>query len=157
MSVYLCTKFQVSSITLTSFRQGDNFPPTTSKRTPKKPTQIRVKFHTMEDSEKQIQTLINSRTAYAGHVTKVSNEINDLIENCEHYKKLNFVRSNTCQEYYFNENSRIIDLVSKIQSYCEKFTEKFSKSSKSKRSSLKSSLLNSKSSSKNIQLQKAKH
>ena len=155
MSVYLCTKFQVSSITLTSFRQGDNLPPTTSKRTPKKP--IRVKFHTMEDSEKQIQTLINSRTAYAGHVTKVSNEINDLTENCEHYKKLNFVRSITCQEYYFNENSGIIDLVSKIQSYCEKFTEKFSKSSKSKRSSLKSSLLNSKSSSKNIQLQKAKH
>ena len=42
----------------------------------------------MEDREKQIQALINSRTAYVGHVTKVSNKINDLIENCEHYKKL---------------------------------------------------------------------
>ena len=42
----------------------------------------------MEDSEKQIQTLINSRTAYVGHVTKVSNKISNLIENCKHYKKL---------------------------------------------------------------------
>ena len=51
MCVYLHTKFQVSSIILTSFRQGVIFPspppPThththTSKRTPKKPTQIRV-------------------------------------------------------------------------------------------------------------------
>ena len=42
----------------------------------------------MEDSEKQIRTLINSRTAYVGYVTKVSNKINNLIENCEHYKKL---------------------------------------------------------------------
>ena len=113
----------------------------------------------MEDREKQIQTLINSRTAYVGHVTKVSNKINDLIENCEHYKKLDCrqyqlmslsekIKSihnqilelvqcpdqyQTCQEYYFNENSRIIDLVSKIQSYCQKFSEKFSKSSRSKR------------------------
>ena len=56
MSVYLHTKFQVSSIILTSFRQVGNFTPPhptskrtpkkpthpTSKRTPKKPTQIRV-------------------------------------------------------------------------------------------------------------------
>ena len=62
----------------------------------------------------------------------------------------------TCQEYYFNENSRITDLVSKIQSYCEKFSEKSSKSSTSKRSSSKWSLSNSKSSSKNIQFEKAK-
>ena len=113
----------------------------------------------MEDREKQIQTLINSRTAYVGHVTKVSNKINDLIENCEHYKKLDCWQDQlmslsekiksihnqilelvqcpdqyqTCQEYYFNENSRIIDLVSKIQSYCQKFSEKSSKSSRSKR------------------------
>ena len=59
MCVYLRTKFQVSSIVLTSFKWGrdggDNFtpppPPThtlththTSKQTPKKPTQIRVKW-----------------------------------------------------------------------------------------------------------------
>ena len=62
----------------------------------------------------------------------------------------------TCQEYYFHENSRITDLVSKIQSYCEKFSEKSSKSSTSKRSSSKWSLSNSKSSSKNIQFEKAK-
>ena len=113
----------------------------------------------MEDREKQIHTLINSRTAYVGHVTKVSNKINDLIENCEHYKKLDCLQDQllslsekikgihnqilelvqcpdqyqTCQEYYVNENSRIIDLVSKIQSYCQKFSEKSSKSSRSKR------------------------
>ena len=28
-------------------------------------------FYTMEEREKQIQTWINSRTAYVGHVTKV--------------------------------------------------------------------------------------
>ena len=98
----------------------------------------------MEDREKQIQTLINSRTACVGHATKVSNKINDLIENCEHHKKLDCLQDQltslsekikgvhnqllelvqrpdqyqTCQEYYFNENSRIIDLVSKTQSYC---------------------------------------
>ena len=44
MDVYLQAKFEVSSIILTGFRQGGNFtPPPTSKRTPKKPTQIRVK------------------------------------------------------------------------------------------------------------------
>ena len=47
MSVCLRAKFQVSSITLTIFRwRGGNFtppPPFTSKRTPKKPTQIRAK------------------------------------------------------------------------------------------------------------------
>ena len=42
----------------------------------------------MEDRKKQIQTLINSRTAYVGHGTKVSNKINNLIENCDLYKKL---------------------------------------------------------------------
>ena len=43
VSVYLSTKFQVSSIILTSFRQGRvNFTPPSSKRTPKTPTQIRV-------------------------------------------------------------------------------------------------------------------
>ena len=46
MIVYLRAKFQVSSIILTSFRQGGNSPdPLTSKRTPKKPTQISVKEH----------------------------------------------------------------------------------------------------------------
>ena len=47
MCVYLHTKSQVSSIILTSFIQGINFnplPPLTSIRTPKKPTQIRVKI-----------------------------------------------------------------------------------------------------------------
>ena len=46
MCVYLSTKFQVSSIILTSFRQGGNFTPLplTAKLTPKKPIQIRVKL-----------------------------------------------------------------------------------------------------------------
>ena len=42
MNVYLCAKSEVSSIVLTSFRRG-NPPTTTSKRTPKNPTQIRAK------------------------------------------------------------------------------------------------------------------
>ena len=41
MSVYLCVKFQVSSITPTSFSHGVILPPS-SKETPKKPTQIMV-------------------------------------------------------------------------------------------------------------------
>ena len=44
MCVYLRTIFQVPSIILTSFRQRVILPsPPTSKRTPKEPTQIRVK------------------------------------------------------------------------------------------------------------------
>ena len=44
MSVYLRTKFQVSSIVLTSFRQDVILPlPPTSEQTPQKPIQIRVK------------------------------------------------------------------------------------------------------------------
>ena len=50
MCVYLRAKFEVSNIILTSFRQGEEggvilpLPPIpTSKRTPKKSTQIRVK------------------------------------------------------------------------------------------------------------------
>ena len=42
MGVYLRPKFEVSSKILTSFRHRGNFTPPTSKRTPKKPTQIRV-------------------------------------------------------------------------------------------------------------------
>ena len=50
MAKYLRAKFEVSSKILTRFRQereGGNFhpppPPPTSKQTPKKPTQIKVK------------------------------------------------------------------------------------------------------------------
>ena len=47
MCVYLRTKLQISSVILTSFRQGgrDNFSPQspTSKRMPEKPAQIKVK------------------------------------------------------------------------------------------------------------------
>ena len=46
MSVYLRAKFEVSSIILTSFRQGGVIlppPPPTSKLIPKRSTQIRVK------------------------------------------------------------------------------------------------------------------
>ena len=46
MCVYVSAKFEVSSIILTRFKQGEggNFtpPPPTSKQTPKKPIQIRV-------------------------------------------------------------------------------------------------------------------
>ena len=57
MCVNLRTKFEVSSIILMSFGQewgegrgGGNFTPSpTSKRTPKKPTQIRVKLYFSKD------------------------------------------------------------------------------------------------------------
>ena len=47
MVVYLRGKLEVFSVILLSFRQGGNFttsPLPTLKRTPKKPTQIRVKL-----------------------------------------------------------------------------------------------------------------
>ena len=44
MGVYLRVKFEVSSIILTGFRQGVILLPPTSKRTPQKPTQIRVRI-----------------------------------------------------------------------------------------------------------------
>ena len=77
----------------------------------------------------------------------IHNQILELVQCPDQYQ--------TSQEYYVNENSIIIDLVSKIQSYCEKCSEKSSKSSKPKGSSSKSSLSNSKSGS-NIQFEKAK-
>ena len=51
MCVHLCTKFKVSSIILTSFRQGIIFlpPSPSSKLTPKNPTQIRVKKTTQRN------------------------------------------------------------------------------------------------------------
>ena len=49
MGLYLRAKFEVYSIILTSFRQGEGVilppPPFTSKQTPKKPTQIWLKKH----------------------------------------------------------------------------------------------------------------
>ena len=44
MGLYVRAKFQVYRIILTSFRQGVVIPPpTTTKRTPKEPTQVRLK------------------------------------------------------------------------------------------------------------------
>ena len=43
MRAYLRTKFQASSITLAGFRRGNFHLSPTSRQTPKKPTQIRVK------------------------------------------------------------------------------------------------------------------
>ena len=42
--MYILTKFQASSVILTSFRQGVIPPPVTEKQNPKNPTQIRVKW-----------------------------------------------------------------------------------------------------------------
>ena len=55
MCVYLRAKFEVSSIILTSFRQARSFNPPSSppsKRTPKKPTQIRVNPSPLEGVHK---------------------------------------------------------------------------------------------------------
>ena len=54
MRVYLRAKFEVPSVILTSFRQGGEggwviLPPTTSKRTPKKSTQIRVNLKNLRN------------------------------------------------------------------------------------------------------------
>ena len=84
----------------------------------------------------------------SGKIKSIHNQILELVQCPDQYQ--------TCQEYYFNENSTIIDLVSKIRSSFKKSSEKSPKSSKSKRSSSKSSSSNSKSSSKNIQFEKAK-
>ena len=67
----------------------------------------------MEDSEKQIQTLINSRTTYVGHVTKVSNQINDLIKNCVHYKKLDCLQDQlmSLSEKIKGTHNQILELV----------------------------------------------
>ena len=52
MDVYLRDKFEVSSVILTSFRQvgggGGKLPPplSSSKRTPKEPTESKVKYQT---------------------------------------------------------------------------------------------------------------
>ena len=58
MGVYLRAKFEVSSISLTSFRQGGvnlHPPHPTSKLTPKKPTQIRVKS---KETKSQVKALL---------------------------------------------------------------------------------------------------
>ena len=62
----------------------------------------------MEDSEKQIQILINSRTAYVGHVIKVSNKINDVPGNCEHYKKLDCLQD---QLMSLSEKITLLELI----------------------------------------------
>ena len=75
MCVYLRSKFQVSSIILTSFRQmgGGNFtpnPPThtpTLKRTPKKPTQIRVKQFAPDLNSLILKTLLLNNSIDKGH------------------------------------------------------------------------------------------
>ena len=54
MSEYLDAKFQVSGITLTSFRLGVILLPPQKKQTPKKPTQIRVyKYLTFNKNHKK--------------------------------------------------------------------------------------------------------
>ena len=46
-------------------------------------------------------------------IKSIHNQILELVQCPDQYQ--------TCQEYYFNENSRIIDLVLKIQSYVKNF------------------------------------
>ena len=70
MGVYLRAKLEVSSVILKSFRQGGNVTPhptPTSKRTPKKPTQIRVKV--MFKVLPYTFILINKEERYPKHST----------------------------------------------------------------------------------------
>ena len=68
----------------------------------------------------------------------------------------------SCKEYYFEQNSRLTDLVLKVQEYCKKFSDQnFSEASKSKShlsnaSSCSSSSSHTKSSISNILFQKVK-
>ena len=73
--MYSRTTFQVSNITQTSFRQGEkgNFTspsPHTSKRTPKKPTHIRVKI--IFDIKSKLNS---SHTRYGNIISKCTQNI----------------------------------------------------------------------------------
>ena len=68
MCVCVCTKFQYSSIILTSFRQGGNFPhrhpPTTSKLITKRFTQIKDNAHSnFLSSSIQLKTQSSVKTS----------------------------------------------------------------------------------------------
>ena len=73
----------------------------------------------MEDREKQIPTQINSRAAHAGHVTKGSSKINDLIENCEHYKKLDCLQDQltSLSEKIKGVHNQLLELVQRPDQY----------------------------------------
>ena len=72
--MYLRSKFQVSSIVVTSFRQGVGGDPPTSKRTPKKSTQFRVnsiqqlaivkKSAILDDTDSCIRNFYNIKTGW---------------------------------------------------------------------------------------------
>ena len=81
MGVYLRAKFDVSSIILTSFRQGGggNFTlhPPTSKGTPKKPTQIRVNVQRPYGQRLKLRKLSEPRESLKYVISLAS----DLLEN----------------------------------------------------------------------------
>ena len=108
------------------------------------------------EEEEQVKNIKKSRTAYAGHVTRISAKIKDLIGKSEHYQKLICIKDQLIsistklkelqdelisltdcpdefenyQEYYFELNSKIIDLIAEIDTYCESFSDKNSQKSK---------------------------
>ena len=84
----------------------------------------------MEDREKQIQTLTNSCTAYVGHANKVSNKINDLIENCKH-KKLDCLQDQlmSLSEKIKGIHNQILEFVQYPDQYqtCQEYSMKILK------------------------------
>ena len=54
-----------------------------------------------------------SRTANVSHITKVTNKINNFIENCEHYKKLDCLQDQlmSLSEKIKGIHNQILDLV----------------------------------------------
>ena len=72
MGVYLCAKFEVSSIILTGFRQSVILSLPTSKRTPKKPTQIRVKkgFRGSKENYRSVSILLIISKIFAKLLSK---------------------------------------------------------------------------------------
>ena len=85
MCICFCAKFQVSSIILTSFRQWVVFP-STSKQTPKKPTQIKVKARMVMAN---LLSLLKSQ--HKNQNLKITREhfglLETIIEAFEHYYK----------------------------------------------------------------------
>ena len=102
MGVYLRAKFKVSSIILTSFRQGEGIilplPPPTSKRTPKKSTQIRVKlchYSVIYPVIYEVQQLLNSQYEL------FSNNCQTVKQEC-----YNFLRGKSCQ-FFLNKGKQL--------------------------------------------------
>ena len=69
--------------------------------------------------------MINSCTAYVGYLTNVSNKINVIIENCEHYKKFDCLQDKlmSLSEKIKGIHNQVLELVQCPDQYqiCQEF------------------------------------